>query len=110
MKKEDVSVAMWDVVWVFPLVMLLVKMIEYRMAKFGAFPAIVEWGVPCFVSGIDVWIRAHWCQRRREQRERLASGQCENCGYDLTGNTSGRCPECGCATKSLVGKDGDAGP
>ena len=22
-------------------------------------------------------------------------GQCSNCGYDLTGNVSGRCPECG---------------
>ena len=23
------------------------------------------------------------------------SGHCQSCGYDLTGNTSGRCPECG---------------
>jgi hypothetical protein len=23
---------------------------------------------------------------------------CSNCGYDLTGNTSGRCPECGTPT------------
>ncbi len=22
-------------------------------------------------------------------------GHCQNCGYNLTGNTSGRCPECG---------------
>ncbi len=22
-------------------------------------------------------------------------GHCRNCGYDLTGNVSGRCPECG---------------
>lgn len=22
-------------------------------------------------------------------------GQCRQCGYDLTGNASGRCPECG---------------
>ncbi len=25
---------------------------------------------------------------------------CTNCGYNLTGNTSGICPECGCATKA----------
>ena len=22
-------------------------------------------------------------------------GHCQKCGYDLTGNVSGRCPECG---------------
>lgn len=26
---------------------------------------------------------------------RLSPGLCQNCGYNLTGNTSGRCPECG---------------
>ena len=28
------------------------------------------------------------------RRSRLRSGHCENCGYDLTGNVSGTCPEC----------------
>jgi hypothetical protein len=27
--------------------------------------------------------------------ERKAKGQCLRCGYDLTGNVSGVCPECG---------------
>jgi hypothetical protein len=32
----------------------------------------------------------------REDRERLQAGnRCRHCGYDLTANTSGRCPECG---------------
>jgi hypothetical protein len=26
---------------------------------------------------------------------RQPTGKCRNCGYDLTGNLSGRCPECG---------------
>ena len=28
-------------------------------------------------------------------RRRATPGTCARCGYDLTGNTSGRCPECG---------------
>jgi hypothetical protein len=31
--------------------------------------------------------------------ERLAPSACKDCGYDLTGNTSGRCPECGTITE-----------
>jgi len=27
---------------------------------------------------------------------RCRSGYCFKCGYDLTGNQSGKCPECGC--------------
>lgn len=30
-------------------------------------------------------------------RRRHLSGHCQKCGYDLTGNVSGRCPECGTA-------------
>ena len=29
------------------------------------------------------------------RRRRRRSGRCQRCGYDLTGNVSGRCPECG---------------
>ena len=28
-------------------------------------------------------------------RRRIPPGHCQKCGYNLTGNTSGRCPECG---------------
>ena len=31
----------------------------------------------------------------RQDREKLQPGKCRQCGYDLTGNVSGRCPECG---------------
>lgn len=50
---------------------------------FGAYPAVV-------------FIRSGPARRRRKRR-RL--GQCERCAYDLTGNTSGVCPECGTAVK-----------
>ncbi len=29
------------------------------------------------------------------RKRRFRPGQCSRCGYDLTGNVSGRCPECG---------------
>jgi hypothetical protein len=37
------------------------------------------------VVGACVWLTSH----------RLKVGHCECCGYDLTGNVSGVCPECG---------------
>ena len=43
---------------------------------------------------------------RRHQRRR--HGLCLKCGYDLTGNISGVCPECGCAWRS-DGRQDDGG-
>ena len=31
----------------------------------------------------------------RDRRWRLPPDHCSNCGYNLTANTTGRCPECG---------------
>ncbi len=36
----------------------------------------------------------------------LSANRCHICGYDLTGNVSGRCPECGAPTKSGAGENG----
>ena len=30
----------------------------------------------------------------RLDRKRIPPGHCQSCGYDLTGNVSGKCPEC----------------
>ena len=37
---------------------------------------------------------------QRVQIVEFGAGHCRNCGYDLTGLTSGRCPECGAPTDS----------
>lgn len=34
-------------------------------------------------------------------RRRIPAGHCRRCGYDLTGNISGRCPECGTVASAL---------
>jgi hypothetical protein len=39
-----------------------------------------------------------WCLDRR----RGSPGHCRACGYNLTGNVSGRCPECGQAIEPAV--------
>ncbi len=41
-----------------------------------------------------------WLDRRR-----FPAGHCQTCGYNLTGNVSGRCPECGTTVKA----EGEAG-
>ena len=44
-------------------------------------------------TGASAWVL--W----RVRRERIPPGTCEHCGYDLTGNVSGQCPECGAAAR-----------
>jgi len=42
-----------------------------------------------------------WRAERRDRR-RAAAGACSACGYDLTGNVTGRCPECGAAAEAAA--------
>jgi hypothetical protein len=62
-----------------------------------AVAAIPLW-FPGFVlvllGGARYWVVAWSSYRRRRRRRR---GVCVTCGYDLTGNVSGVCPECGTA-------------
>lgn len=54
--------------------------------RFPTWPVVVL----LFVYPVVALLRGPLRRRRRRRR-----GQCENCGYDLTGNTSGICSECG---------------
>jgi hypothetical protein len=60
--------------------------------------------LPCtlfvLLAGLRValWLRGPY---RRHYRRR--HNLCLTCGYNLTGNTSGRCPECGTAVPGLAG-------
>ncbi|MDB5294616.1 MAG: hypothetical protein JWO31_599 [Phycisphaerales bacterium] len=46
-----------------------------------------------------LWVAAAVVRRVRRGRRR-ASGRCLACGYDLTGNASGACPECGARVRA----------
>jgi hypothetical protein len=51
--------------------------------------------VPCWALAALPACAAALCFRSRGHPVRLAAGRCRQCGYDLTGNVSGVCPECG---------------
>lgn len=53
-------------------------------------------GVPCWaLSAAGLILPVVRRARRRRLRRGLARALCRSCGYDLTGNVSGVCPECG---------------
>jgi hypothetical protein len=47
-----------------------------------------------------------WVVGRTQSRRRTRRGHCPKCGYDLTANVSGVCPECGQARPSPLGHAG----
>ena len=64
-------------------------------AYFAASVFIGRWAgiAVILVVPVVMWVlleRSDWVRTRRQER-----GRCAGCGYDLTGNVSGLCPECG---------------
>jgi rRNA maturation endonuclease Nob1 len=54
----------------------------------------VAFSIQMFLS--MMWLRNARSMRKNEiVGQRRERGECEQCGYSLTGNTSGVCPECG---------------
>lgn len=59
--------------------------------------------IPHWFAALSAGALAVLCFRRYRacrRSDRVRSGRCARCAYDLTGNTSGRCPECGEEIKS----------
>jgi len=60
----------------------------------GAGPAVaIPLMVPVLLAMAAVWDRF---------KKKPRPGHCPHCDYDLTGNVSGRCPECGTPRDSTV--------
>jgi len=58
------------------------------------------WQIAAALAAYPIFVMARRDETRRRRRSR---GQCVACGYDLTGNLSGVCPECGTEAKRLEG-------
>jgi len=64
----------------------------------SAMPATDDFSVPLWGLFLVVALPTVFLWWR--DRRRIPPGHCRNCGYDLTGNVSGVCPECGMALSS----------
>ena len=53
--------------------------------------------LPLWLPALAALVPGSLALRRFVARKRRRSGSCPACSYDLTGNVSGVCPECGTA-------------
>ena len=61
----------------------------------------VKWLLADSAIALGVPLAAWLAVRSWRATRRRTQGACATCGYDLTGNQSGTCPECGTAVQSL---------
>jgi len=58
---------------------------------------------------LTLLLPAAWVVAWGRRRVRVGEGLCTGCGYDLRGNTSGACPECGNVMPKASGDLGAVG-
>jgi len=63
----------------------------FRAVGWDAWAEVLHSLLKSIAVGVPLIIFAYHQARRLEAE----SVSCRHCGYNLTGNTSGRCPECG---------------
>ena len=81
---------LYPVYWVtWDLNLHEVTMVAIGMLSWGAVIAATVW----LVASLPDIVRPP--QGSSLRRHRYPPGHCQSCGYDLTGNVSGVCPECG---------------
>lgn len=73
---------------------------QFAMQKFSAPFPFWTIGIPCWLAVVifaflPMLLICRSATRRFRGRLRTSRGRCYKCGYNLTGNASGLCPECG---------------
>ena len=64
------------------------------LAGIDGLPLPVTFLLPVVIGLANAWSAMRLRRKKRERRQ-ILEGHCRECGYNLTGNTSGVCPECG---------------
>jgi hypothetical protein len=75
--------------WILRLLAIFPKAERTHIIIAASMPTLGAVGVAIYC----VWV-VRWYRRTRAHT-RVEAGLCLACGYDLTGNVSGTCPECG---------------
>ncbi|NDC39245.1 MAG: hypothetical protein EBZ48_14570 [Proteobacteria bacterium] len=92
----------WWYVWFVICLAIGEQLVPFVQA--GQFPPLSAF-VGAALTGLVPWLAAQLLFRDcyaiwvREEREK--TGQCLGCGYDLTGCTHTKCPECGAIPKQV---------
>jgi hypothetical protein len=73
---------------------------QVQCPGFSGFSIAARCWLLCLVfAALPVLGLGRFCFRRRRH---IAPNHCRKCGYDLTGNQSGKCPECGTPTAEIA--------
>lgn len=84
----------------YDLTLTAVEQAAYNTVLHSTFIEVPLWLLALLFSVLPVSAVVRGPMRSGYRRAR---GRCGHCGYDLTGNTSGRCPECGRPVHPLPG-------
>lgn len=76
----------------------IVRRYEYGPPAHDGLYIWIPFWIVCAVAALPALYRIIFLPLKA--RRRAKRGRCRHCGYDLSGNESGRCPECGADTPS----------
>jgi hypothetical protein len=87
--------------WAYLGIVLILSIPAYFIDGSGKLPLPLFLLLPlAAIAAAFMAARRSWVQD--ERKFRIASRRCDNCGYQLTGNESGVCPECGTPAKPHI--------